>query len=203
MASQVSTCFASGGPAFVPRACILREQRVAQVEADDQRAAGLQKISPANHTGTSRHRDATPAAWPSMIRGYVPQRHRCPFIAVRICASVGRGVFESSSDALDDHAVVAVAALHRLFVDHGLLHRMQRGRLWPASFAPRTRPAALRASSPICPRPRIPESRTIGFRRRSPAPNTIRTAPGRSRIAGPEAAARSSTRIAAAYLARH
>ena len=33
------------------------------------------------------------------IRGYVPQRHRCPFIAVRICASVGRFVVASRSAA--------------------------------------------------------------------------------------------------------
>ena len=33
------------------------------------------------------------------IRGYVPQRHRWPFIAVRICASVGRFVVASRSAA--------------------------------------------------------------------------------------------------------
>src|SRR6478672_5835711 len=33
------------------------------------------------------------------IRGYVPQRHRWPFIAVRICASVGRLVVARRSAA--------------------------------------------------------------------------------------------------------
>ena len=47
----------------------------------------------------------------------------------RICASVGRRILREQLGALDDHAVVAVAALRRLLVDQRLLQRMQRRRL--------------------------------------------------------------------------
>ena len=47
----------------------------------------------------------------------------------RICASLGRGILRQQLGALDDHAVVAVAAMRRLLVDEGLLQRMQRRRL--------------------------------------------------------------------------
>ncbi len=51
---------------------------------------------------------------------------------VRICASRRAADFSTAIRSLHDHAVVAIAALHGLFVDHGLLDGMQRGRL--ASF---------------------------------------------------------------------
>ena len=46
-------------------------------------------------------------------------------MAERICASEGRGV-RKKFGSLDDHAVETVAALNGLFIDHGLLYRMQR-----------------------------------------------------------------------------
>ena len=79
------------------------------------------------------------------MRGYVPQRHKWPFIAERICDFGGLGRFRKKFGAFDDHAVETVPALYGLFVDHGLLHRMERGRVATAFSARRTRQAGLRA----------------------------------------------------------
>ena len=75
-----------------------------QRKSDEQRATGFQEIAPREfdrarlvaHFATSR--EARRMAL--RMRGYVPQRHKCPFIAVRISSSLGRGLRARSSAAL-------------------------------------------------------------------------------------------------------
>ena len=55
------------------------------------------------------------------MRICVPQRQRFPANASLIWPSVGLGFLSSSAFVRHDHAVDAVAALHRLLVDEGLL----------------------------------------------------------------------------------
>jgi hypothetical protein len=79
---------------------IFRGQRLAKAETDDESATGFEEIA-ANYAAHATPAMAREARWIAlMTRGYVPQRHRWPFMAVRICASVGCGTFESSSEAL-------------------------------------------------------------------------------------------------------
>jgi len=85
----------------------LSEQRTAPTETDDERATGLQQIAAGKLRGFERapHFCGTEVVCEARtiafrIRGYVPQRHKCPFIADRICASVGLGTFDRSSEAL-------------------------------------------------------------------------------------------------------
>ena len=59
------------------------------------------------------------------MRGYVPQRQRCPSSACAISSSVGRGVRVEQRGRSHHHARRAEAALERLRVDERLLHRMQ------------------------------------------------------------------------------
>ena len=76
-------------------------------EADDQRAAALDErlarellVEHLGHGYFPPFAITAAAFWIAVrIRGYVPQRHRWPFIAVRICASVGRFVVASRSAA--------------------------------------------------------------------------------------------------------
>src|SRR5205085_3229372 len=77
-------------------------------EADDERAAGLQELLARKVplVEKTRHRYFPPFAITAAacliavrIRGYVPQRQRWPFIAVRIWSSVGFFVVESRSAA--------------------------------------------------------------------------------------------------------
>src|SRR6201999_4495953 len=82
------------------------QPRTHDAEADDQPAAldeGLARELLVHDLG---HRYFPPFAitaaafWIAVrMRGYVPQRQRWPFIAVRICASVGRFVVASRSAA--------------------------------------------------------------------------------------------------------
>ena len=75
-----------------------------QRKPNEQRATGFQQIAPREfdrarfvaHFATSR--EARRMAL--RMRGYVPQRHKCPFIAVRISSSLGRGLCARSSAAL-------------------------------------------------------------------------------------------------------
>ena len=59
------------------------------------------------------------------MRTCVPQRHRLPASACLISASLGFGFRGEEGGRLHDHAVDAVAALHRLLLDEGALHRVQ------------------------------------------------------------------------------
>ena len=76
-------------------------------EADDHRAAALDErlarellVQDLGHGYFPPFAITAAAFWIAVrIRGYVPQRHRWPFIAVRICASVGRLVVASRSAA--------------------------------------------------------------------------------------------------------
>src|SRR5207244_10218724 len=85
---------------------VLRECRGRNREADDERAAGFQKLAPRKSLRSEvAHRPPPAIARPARLmafirRGYVPHRQMWPFIAVRISASVGLGFFESSSAAL-------------------------------------------------------------------------------------------------------
>ena len=85
---------------------VLRERGRSDGEADDQRAAGLEEVA-SRKSGRKAftHRPPPAIASPARLiafirRGYVPQRQMCPFIAVRISASVGFAFFDSSSAAL-------------------------------------------------------------------------------------------------------
>src|SRR5437870_4619052 len=77
---------------------LLGKKFVAETESDHQCAARFQKIATNHAAPPAITREARWMAF--MILGYVPQRHKWPFIAVRICASVGLGVFERSSELL-------------------------------------------------------------------------------------------------------
>src|SRR4051812_33886939 len=80
-------------------ALLLAKQCIAQRKADDKRAAGFHKVAPGTHLDTAFiTREARWIAFKT--RGYVPQRQRWPFMADRICDSLGCGVFDNSSDAL-------------------------------------------------------------------------------------------------------
>ena len=89
------------------RAGLARDRRAAEAETHDHRAAALdERRARELLVQHLRHRYFPPFAitaaafWIAVrIRGYVPQRHRWPFIAVRICASVGRFVVASRSAA--------------------------------------------------------------------------------------------------------
>src|SRR4029079_12640158 len=75
---------------------LLRGQNIGEIESDDQRSAGFEEIASKGHRAPPAITvDARSIAL--RIRGYVPHRQRWPFIAVRICASVGLGVFASNS----------------------------------------------------------------------------------------------------------
>jgi hypothetical protein len=85
----------------------LSEQRTAPTETDDEGATGLQQITARKLRSfeCGAHFDATEVICEARtiafrILGYVPQRHKWPFIADRICASVGLGTFDRSSEAL-------------------------------------------------------------------------------------------------------
>jgi hypothetical protein len=85
----------------------LSEQRTAPTETDDEGATGFQQIAARKRRSSERgaHFGGTEVVCEARtiafrIRGYVPQRHKCPFIADRICASVGLGTFDRSSEAL-------------------------------------------------------------------------------------------------------
>src|SRR5690606_25140 len=101
----------SGGRAAGGRLCTSRDRQVADRETDDERAAGLEERAPADRAervaarAHSRSSEAAPIARAARLialtmRGYVPQRQRCPFIAARISASLGSGFPSSSSAAL-------------------------------------------------------------------------------------------------------
>src|SRR6185436_16538392 len=86
---------------------LLPVDRRCEREADEQRAAGLEEVTSGKRRGgrVAAHRPppaiARAARWIAvMMRGYVPQRHRWPFMAVRICSTVGWGFLESSSAPL-------------------------------------------------------------------------------------------------------
>src|SRR4029079_8106394 len=76
-------------------------------ERDDERAATLHErlarellLQQVGHGYFPPFAITAAAFWIAVrIRGYVPQRHRWPFIAVRICASVGRLVVARRSAA--------------------------------------------------------------------------------------------------------
>ena len=77
------------------------------LKADDHRAAALEErlarellVEHLGHGYFPPFAITAAAFWIAVrIRGYVPQRQRWPFIAVRICASVGRFVVASRSAA--------------------------------------------------------------------------------------------------------
>ena len=111
IAMNASTVCRSGGPFEangLSAACALpATPRRADGEADEHRAAALdERLARELLVQHLRHGYFPPFAitaaafWIAVrIRGYVPQRQRWPFIAVRICASVGRFVVASRSAA--------------------------------------------------------------------------------------------------------
>src|SRR5262249_10840872 len=99
------------GAARVERRVARRSKRIpgpVHAEADDECAAGLEELLPRELllVQKTRHRYFPPFAITAAacliavrILGYVPQRQRWPFIAVRIWSSVGFFVVESRSAA--------------------------------------------------------------------------------------------------------
>ena len=90
-----------------PPAPCRRAPRPPTLKPDDQRAAALDErparellVEHLGHGYFPPFAITAAAFWIAVrIRGYVPQRQRWPFIAVRICASVGRFVVASRSAA--------------------------------------------------------------------------------------------------------
>ena len=85
----------------------VRARGTREAEADDEPAAGLHErlarellVEHLGHGYFPPFAITAAAFWIAVrIRGYVPHRQRWPFIAVRICASVGRFVVASRSAA--------------------------------------------------------------------------------------------------------
>ena len=68
---------------------------------------------------------APPIESRATTRGYVPQRQMWPFMPVTISASLGFGFLPQQRHRAQDHARRAVAALQRVGIEEGLLHRVQ------------------------------------------------------------------------------
>src|SRR4029079_8870019 len=85
---------------------LLRIDARREGEPDQQRATCLEEVAPGKRRRgrLAAHRPppiARDARWIALIiRGYVAHLHKCPFIAVRICSTVGCGLLESSSAPL-------------------------------------------------------------------------------------------------------
>ena len=138
-----------------------------------QGTAGFEKITP-YHFGYPRHHlGALNGLQDSRVRSAAAQMslHRVANLGIRRL----RG-FRQRFGSLDDHAVIAVAARYGLFVDHGLLNRMQR-RAWASFFCAAYHAGSPSSFSPIClaqrdwgcprPRPNLGPEEAVRWRART------------------------------------
>src|SRR5262249_24557277 len=122
-------------------------------------------------------------------------------VAVHVRANLcfgGAWILRQQLGALDQHSVVAIAALRRLLVDERLLQRMEHWRLREPLLLCVERREALERGQRFVGDPPHPAPRGSGPRRGRGAPSTSRIAPARSRSAVLSARARSRARKGAA-----